>query len=105
MSQSKTDITKQIKYTKMNKTKPTRLTLKDLSNIVESTAKRVVNESVDQSREIQLAYKEIQQMGKHLSSIGLRLDGTPYYKQYQRIKDEMVKLNNALIAYMKGVRK
>lgn len=89
----------------MKKQKITRLTLNDLSRLVENTAKRVMKESVDQSREIQLAYKEIQQMGKHLSSIGLRLDGTPYYQQYQRMKDEMIKLNNALIAHLKGGRK
>ncbi len=88
----------------MNK-KITRLTLNDLSRLVENTAKRVMKESIDQSREIQLAYKEIQQMGKHLSSLGLRLDGTPYYQQYQRMKEEMIKLNNALIAHMKGGRK
>ena len=104
MSQSKTDITKQIKYTKMNK-KITRLTMNDLSRLVETTAKRVMKESINQDREIQLAYKEIQQMGKHLSSIGLRLDGTPYYQQYQRMKDEVVKLNNALITHLKGGRK
>ena len=88
----------------MNK-KITRLTLNDLSRLVENTAKRVMKESIDQSREIQLAYKEIQQIGKHLSSLGLRLDGTPYYQQYQRMKEEMIKLNNALIAHMKGGRK
>ena len=88
----------------MKKQKITRLTLNDLSRLVENTAKRVMKESVDQNREIQLAYKEIQQMGKHLSSIGLRLDGTPYYQQYQRMKDEVVKLNNALIAHLKGGR-
>lgn len=89
----------------MNKQKITRLTMNDLSRLVETTAKRVMKESINQDREIQLAYKEIQQMGKHLSSIGLRLDGTPYYQQYQRIKDEVVKLNNALIAHLKGGRK
>ena len=88
----------------MNK-KITRLTLNDLSRLVENTAKRVMKESIDQSREIQLAYKEIQQMGKHLSSIGLRLEGTPFYQQYQRMKDEVVKLNNALITHLKGGRK
>ena len=88
----------------MNK-KITRLTMNDLSRLVETTAKRVMKESINQDREIQLAYKEIQQMGKHLSSIGLRLDGTPYYQQYQRMKDEVVKLNNALIAHLKGGRK
>jgi cell fate (sporulation/competence/biofilm development) regulator YlbF (YheA/YmcA/DUF963 family) len=86
----------------MNKQKITRLTLNELSRLVENTAKRVMKESIDQDREIQLAYKEIQQMGKHLSSIGLRLDGTPYYQQYQRMKDEVVKLNNALIAHIQG---
>ena len=89
----------------MNKQKITRLTMNDLSRLVENTAKRVMKESIDQNREIQLAYKEIQQMGKHLSSIGLRLDGTPYYQQYQCMKEEMIKLNNALIAHMKGGRK
>ena len=88
-----------------NKQKITRLTMNDLSRLVETTAKRVMKESINQDREIQLAYKEIQQMGKHLSSIGLRLDGTPYYQQYQRMKDEVVKLNNALIAHLKGGRK
>ena len=89
----------------MNKQKITRLTMNALSRLVETTAKRVMKESINQDREIQLAYKEIQQMGKHLSSIGLRLDGTPYYQQYQRMKDEVVKLNNALIAHLKGGRK
>ena len=89
----------------MYKQKITRLTMNDLSRLVETTAKRVMKESINQDREIQLAYKEIQQMGKHLSSIGLRLDGTPYYQQYQRMKDEVVKLNNALIAHLKGGRK
>ena len=89
----------------MNKQKITRLTMNDLSRLVETTAKKVMKESINQDREIQLAYKEIQQMGKHLSSIGLRLDGTPYYQQYQRMKDEVVKLNNALIAHLKGGRK
>ena len=89
----------------MSKQKITRLTLNDLSELIENTANRVLAESIDQTREIQLAYKEIQQMGKHLSSLGLRLDGTPYYQQYQRMKDELVKLNDALIAHMKGGRK
>ena len=89
----------------MNKQKITRLTMNDLSRLVENTAKRVMKESINQDREIQLAYKEIQQMRKHLSSIGLRLDGTPYYQQYQRMKDEVVKLNNALITHLKGGRK
>lgn len=89
----------------MNKRKTTRLTLNDLSNIVENTVNRVVNESIDQSREIQLAYKELQQMGKHLSSLGLRLDGTRYRQLFNNLKDAMITLNNALIKDLKGQRK
>ena len=36
----------------MKKQKITRLTLNDLSRLVENTAKRVMKESVDQNREI-----------------------------------------------------
>ena len=89
----------------MNKKNIKRLTLNDLSRIVENTAKRIINESVDQNREIQLAYKEIQQMGKHLSSLGLRLDGTRYRQIFHNLKDAMITLNNALIKDIKGQRK
>lgn len=89
----------------MKKQKITRLTLNDLSRLVENTAKRVMKESVDQNREIQLAYKEIQQMGKHLSSLGLRLDGTRYRQLFHNLKDAMITLNNALIKDIKRQRK
>ena len=89
----------------MNKQKITRLTLNDLVGLVENTAKRVLTEQIDQSREIQLAYKEIQQMGKHLSSLALRLDGTRYHQLFQNLKDAMITLNNALIKDIKEQRK
>ena len=88
----------------MNNRKTTRLTLSDLNRMVENTVKRVVNESVDQKREIQLAYKELQQMGKHLAPLGLRLDNTRYSQLFNRLKDAMTTLNNALIGEIKGQR-
>lgn len=74
-----------------------RLTESELNDIVERSAKRLMKEHIDTSREIQLVYKEVQQMGKHLSSLGLRLNGTNYEPLYQRLKDALIKLNNELI--------
>ena len=74
-----------------------RLTESELNDIVERSAKRLVKEHIDMDREIQLAYKEVQQMGKHLSSLGLRLNGTNYEPLYQRLKDALIGLNNELI--------
>lgn len=74
-----------------------RLTESELNDIVERSAKRLMKEHIDTSREIQLAYKEVQQMGKHLSSLGLRLKGTNYEPLYQRLKDALIGLNNELI--------
>ncbi len=74
-----------------------RLTESELNDIVERSAKRLVKEHIDMDREIQLAYKEVQQMGKHLSSLGLRLQGTNYEPLYQRLKDALIGLNNELI--------
>jgi hypothetical protein len=74
-----------------------RLTESELNDIVERSAKRLVKEHIDMDRETQLAYKEVQQMGKHLSSLGLRLNGTNYEPLYQRLKDALIKLNNELI--------
>lgn len=74
-----------------------RLTESELNDIVERSAKRLVKEHIDMDREIQLAYKDVQQMGKHLSSLGLRLKGTNYEPLYQRLKDALIGLNNELI--------
>ena len=78
-----------------------RLTESELNDIVERSAKRLVKEHIDMDREIQLAYKEVQQMGKHLSSLGLRLNGTNYEPLYQRLKDALIKLNNELIKQLR----
>ena len=63
----------------MNNQKIKRLTMNDLSRIVENSVKRVMNESVDMKREIQLAQKELVKMGTALSSVGMRLEGTRYH--------------------------
>lgn len=77
-----------------------RITESELNDIVEKSARRLVNEQ-NFDREIQLAYKEVQQMGKHLSSLGLRLNGTDYEPLYQRLKDALIGLNNALIKQLR----
>lgn len=81
-----------------------RLTESELNDIVERSAKRLVKEHIDMDREIQLAYKEVQQMGKHLSSLGLRLNGTNYEPLYQRLKDALIGLNNELIKQLRQNR-
>ena len=81
-----------------------RLTESDLNELVNRSAERILKEHMNSEREIQLAYKEVQQIGKHLSSIGLRLNGTDFEPLYQRMKDAVVGLNNALIKYMRGNR-
>ena len=74
-----------------------RMTESELMNIINESAKRIVKEHLDMNREIQFAYKEVQQMGKHLSSLGLRLNGTDFEPLYQRLKDALIGLNNELI--------
>ena len=74
-----------------------RMTESELMNIINESAKRIVQEHIDMNREFQFAYKEVQQMGKHLSSLGLRLNGTDYEPLYKRLKDALIGLNNELI--------
>lgn len=76
--------------------------MNELSRIVENSVKRVISETVDMKREIELAQKELVKMGTALSGIGMRLEGTPYRKQYKRIYDEIVKLNDTLISQIRG---
>ena len=61
-----------------------------------------IDEAIDSSREIKLAQKELYQMGRNLSSIGMRLEGTKFYSLYRKMADAMTELNNALI---KEIRK
>ena len=79
-----------------------RLTESELQGIIDESAKRLVKEQIDSRREVNLAYKELQQMGKHLSSLGLRLDGTPYKNLYMEMKKAMSALNNAMLKELRG---
>ena len=78
-----------------------RLTENELEGILYNTVNKVINES-RADNEIKLAQKELVKMGTSLSGVGMRLEGTPYEIQFQRIYDEIVKLNNALINQIKG---
>ena len=91
---------------KLNRTKPMtqkikRLTMNDLNRMVENTVNKVIVES-NYDSEIKIAQKELMKMGSYLSSVGMRLQDTPYRGQYQRIYDEVVNLNNALIKHIRG---
>ena len=79
-----------------------RMTESDLLGIVNESAKRIVKEHINTENEIRLAHKELQQMGKHLSSIGLRLEGTKFKKLYLDMRNSMVALNKALIKEIRG---
>ncbi len=79
-----------------------RLTEQELRQIIENSVYRIMESRIDTNREIRLAYNDIQAMGKHLSSLGLRLEGTRYRPLFGKIKDAMVQLNNELINAMKG---
>ena len=73
--------------------------------MVEDSVKTIVNETIDMDREIRLAYTELQQIGKHLSSLGLRLEDTKYRLLFLDLKDDMIALNNALIKAIKGEKR
>ncbi len=78
-----------------------KITSDDLHKMVEEAARIIVTEH-DMRREIVLAQKEMKLMGQNIVSIGLRLDGTPYQKLFEELKDAAIRLNNALI---KDIRK
>lgn len=69
-----------------------------------SVARALLEHKFDENREIRIAQKELYQMGRNLSSIGLRLDGTRYYSLYRKMADAMTELNNALIQEIRKER-
>lgn len=64
--------------------------------------KAIVNEQVDWEREIALAQKTLCKFP--LSEVGLRLEGTKFYSQFQRMRDAIVELNNSLIKHIRKER-
>ena len=62
--------------------------------------KAIVNEHIDNDREIRLAQKTLCKFP--LSDVGMRLEGTRFYGQFQRMRDSIVELNNSLIKNIRG---
>lgn len=82
-----------------------RLTEDELKLIMHKSVARALHEhNVDVNREFKIAQKELYQIGKNLSSIGLRLDGTQFYSLYKQMADAMIALNDALIQEIRKER-
>ena len=83
-----------------------RLTESELKGIMEKCVTRalqkkaVINEHVDNDREIRLAQKTLCKFP--LGDVGMRLEGTQFYGQFKRMRDSIVDLNNSLIRYIRG---
>ena len=83
-----------------------RLTETELKQLMENCVTRamqhnaVISEHVDYDREIRLAQKSLCKFP--LSDVGLRLESTQFYGQFQRMRDSIVELNNSLIKYIRG---
>lgn len=81
-----------------------RLTEEELKRLMHSSVQRaLMRESVNMEREIILAQKTLCKFP--LSEVGLRLEGTQFYRQFKRMRDELVSLNNSLIDYIKKEKK
>lgn len=85
-----------------------RLTENELQRVLRESVKKalqnreIVNEHVDFEREIRLAQKTLCKFP--LSEVGLRLEGTKFYKQFQRMRDAIVELNDSLIKHIRRDR-
>lgn len=83
-----------------SKIKTIRLTEDELVSMVDNTANRIIRESRVEN-EIKLAQQELYKMGSNLSSVGSRLNNTQFHKQFLRMWDELVNLNNALNDFLR----
>lgn len=89
------------KYISMNNRLIVRLTENELKDIMGKCVRRaLIKEHIDMQREIKLAQQTLCKFP--LSDLGLRLQGTRFYSQYQQMKDAVIELNNALIQYIRG---
>lgn len=61
--------------------------------------KSIVNEHIDHYREIRLAQKTLCKFP--LSDVGLRLESTPFFSQFKKVRDAIVDLNDALTSYIR----
>lgn len=84
-----------------------RLTEQELKRIMRESVKKallnkaIVNEHIDREHEIVLAQKTLIKMSPLISELGMRLEGTKYYSQFQRVYDAIEKLNNSLIHHIR----
>lgn len=82
-----------------------RLTESEIKGILHNSIARalqqraVINEHVDYDREIKLAQKSLCKFP--LGEVGMRLEGTRFYGQFQKVRDAIVDLNDALISYIR----
>lgn len=60
----------------------------------------IINEHVDNAREIRMAQKTLCKFP--LGEVGMRLEGTRFYGQFQCMRDSIIDLNNSLIKYIRG---
>ena len=78
-----------------------RLTESELKKMMHESVRRALLEhGVDIDREIRLAQKAL--MKTPLSEVGLRLEGTPFYKKYVIMRDAIVDLNDSLIKFIRS---
>lgn len=78
-----------------------RLSESELKEVMrESVRRALIHGHVNMEHEIVLAQKTLCKFP--LSDVGLRLQGTQFYNQYQQMKDAVIELNNALIQYIRG---
>ena len=81
-----------------------RLTESELKRLIHNSVQRaLMRESVNMEREIILAQKTLCKFP--LSEVGLRLEGTQFYSQFKKVRDELIALNNALIDYIRKEKK
>ena len=75
------------------------------NSVVRALKQRTIVEAIDQDREIKLAQKELYSIGKNLSSISLRLEGTKFHSLYRKMADAMIELNDLLIQEIRKERR
>ena len=81
-----------------------RLTEEELKRLMHNSVQRaLMRESVNMEREIIMAQKTLCKFP--LSEVGLRLEGTQFYSQFKKVRDELIALNNALIDYIRKEKK
>jgi len=84
----------------MNNRLIVRLTENELKEIMGKCVRRaLIKEHIDMQREIILAQKTLCKFP--LSDVGLRLESTPFYGQFKKVRDAIVDLNDALISYIR----